>query len=154
MTEKADLHFEAVHHVGVSVADLERSIAFWERLLGVAGRGRRILEGPQIGALVGYPGARIEQCWFDLPGGIALELLCYLDRSDPPYDPGTAHPGNVHVCLQVEDMASAHARALACGALAVSKAPIRVARGPQAGAQVAYLRDPDGVTIELFQPSV
>jgi catechol 2,3-dioxygenase-like lactoylglutathione lyase family enzyme len=145
-------HLDAVHHIGVSVADLPRSIAFWEGMLGVPGRDRRVLEGPQLGVLVGYPGVRIDSCWFDLPGGVALELLQYLDRDEAPYDPGTAHPGNVHVCLRVEDMAAAHAHAVACGGRPVSLAPIEIPRGPRAGTRVAYVRDPDGVTIELFQP--
>lgn len=144
--------FETIHHVGVSVAVLDRSIAFWQRMLDTPARDRRVLEGPQVATLVGYPGARIDSCWFDLPGGVALELLCYLDRDEAPYDPGTAHPGNVHVCLAVADMAAAHAHAVACGARPVSAAPVEVGRGPRAGTRIAYLRDPDGVTIEIFQP--
>lgn len=95
-------------------------------------------------------GARIDSCWFTLPGGLALELLAYLDRSEAPYDSGTAHPGNVHVCLGVDDMEAAHARA--CGGRGVSAAPIEVAAGPEAGTRLAYVRSPDGVTIELRQP--
>ena len=140
-----------VHHVGVTVVDLDRAVSFWARLLGATPRDRRVVEGPQLGTMVGYPGIRIEVCWLDLPGGTALELLRYLDRDDAPYDPGTAHPGNVHVCLHVDDMDAAHAHAVACGALPVSERPIDVAAGPRAGARLAYLRDPDGVTIELVQ---
>ena len=110
-----------------------------------------MLEGPQLATMVGYPGIRIDRCWIDLPGGVELELLRYLDRDEPPYDPGTAHPGNVHVCLRVDDMDTAHAHAVECGARPVSERPIDVAAGPRAGARVAYLRDPDGVTIELVQ---
>jgi len=143
--------FEAVHHVGVTVADMDRAVAFWERLLGTTSRDRRVLQGPQLGTLVGYPDVHIESCWVDLPGGGALELLRYLERDDPPYDSGTAHPGNVHVCLRVADMDAAHRHALACGARAVSERPIDVAAGPRAGTRLAYLRDPDGVTIELVQ---
>lgn len=143
--------FGPVHHVGVTVADLDRAVSFWARLLGATPRDRRVLEGPQLATMVGYPGIRIEACWLDLPGGTALELLRYLDRDDAPYDPGTAHPGNVHVCLQVDDMDAAHAHAVACGARPVSERPIDVAAGPRAGARLAYLRDPDGVTIELVQ---
>jgi len=146
------LHLDAIQHIGVSVGDLERSIAFWEGMLGSPGRDRRVLQGPRLGDLVGYPGVRIDSCWFDLPGGVALELLEYLDRSEAPYEPGTAHPGNVHVCLRVGDMAAAHANAVACGASPVGEAPIEIARGPSAGTRVAYVRDPDGVTIELLQP--
>ncbi len=141
-----------VHHVGVTVADLERSLAFWERLLGTSGRDRRTLQGPQLATMVGYDGVRIDSGWIDLPGGVALELLQYLDRDEVPYDPGTAHPGNVHLCLAVGDMDAAHAHAVACGAKAVSERPIDVAAGPRAGSRLAYLRDPDGVTIELVQP--
>ena len=143
--------FGPVHHVGVTVADLDRAVAFWERLLGTSARDRRVLQGPQLGTLVGYPDVRIESCWVDLPGGVALELLRYLDRDDAPYDPGTAHPGNVHVCLRVDDMKAAHAHAVECGARPVSPQPIDVASGPRAGSRLAYLRDPDGVTIELVQ---
>lgn len=142
---------DAVSHIGVSVADLSRSIAFWERMLGAPARDRRVLDGPQLGTLVGYPGVRIDSCWFDLPGGLALELLEYLDRSEAAYDPGTAHPGNVHLCLQVGDMAAARARALECGATPVSAAAIEIARGPKAGTRISYVRDLDGVTIELVQ---
>jgi catechol 2,3-dioxygenase-like lactoylglutathione lyase family enzyme len=145
--------FSAVDHVGVTVADLDRSIAFWERLLGIAGRDRDLLAGPRLGALLGYPaGLRIEACWIDLPGGGALELLQYLDRDEAPLPDGTAHPGNVHVCLRVDDMAAAHRHAVACGARPVGEGPIEVTAGPNAGMRVAYLRDPDGVTLELRQP--
>ena len=143
--------FKALHHVGITVADLDAAVAFWERLLAVPSRDRRVLQGPQLGTMVGYPGIHIDSCWIDLPGGGALELLRYLDRDDAAHDPGTAHPGNVHVCLRVDDMSAAHAHALACGAEPVSAQPIDVAAGPRAGTRLAYLRVPDGVTIELVQ---
>lgn len=142
--------FGPVHHVGVTVADLDAAVAFWEALVGVASRDRAVLRGPRLGTLLGYPGVHVESCWVDLPGGVALELVRYLDRDDPPYDPGTAHPGNVHVCLHVDDMAAAHAHAVACGAAPVG-GPIEVEGGLRAGTRLAYMQGPDGVTIELVQ---
>lgn len=144
---------EAVHHVGITVADLDRAVAFWQGLLGVAPRDRRVLDGPLLGRMVGYrPPVRIEVCWLDLPGGTALELLQYLEPVADPYDEGTAHPGNVHLCLRVDDIHAAHAHAMACGAQPVTGTPVEVAAGPRAGTQVAYLRTPDGVTLELLRP--
>ena len=151
MTAPTPAPFHSVHHVGITVSDIGRSAEFWAKLLGTTPHDQRTLEGPQVGLMVGYPDVRIVRCWVDLPGGVALELLEYLGRDDPPYHPGTAHPGNVHVCLQVADMDAAHRHARACGARPVS-APVDVAAGPNAGARLAYLRDPDGVTIELVQP--
>ncbi|CAN5196686.1 hypothetical protein BH18ACT4_BH18ACT4_05710 [soil metagenome] len=57
----------------------------------------------------------------------------------------------MHVCLRVDEMDAAHAHAVACGARPVSEQPIDVVAGPRAGSRLAYLRDPDGVTIELVQ---
>ena len=144
--------FDRIHHVGITVTSLERSIAFWAQLLGQPERDRRLMDGPRLGELLGYQRARMDSCWFDLPGGIALELLQYLEPVEEPYENGNAHPGNVHVCLRVGDMETAHAHAIAAGAVPVSPAPITIAQGPRAGTKVAYVRDPDGVTIELLQP--
>jgi catechol 2,3-dioxygenase-like lactoylglutathione lyase family enzyme len=153
VTDARNTVIAGVHHVGITVADLAATIAFWERFIGTKSRNRRVLDGPGVGVMVGFPGIRIDSCWLDLPGGVELELLQYLDRNDDPYDPGTAHPGNVHICLQVADMDATRAHAMACGATPVSDEPIDVKAGPKAGSRLAYLRNPDGVTIELVQPA-
>jgi glyoxylase I family protein len=140
----------AVHHIGATIADMERSLAFWERCLGVRARWRAILDAPYLGRYVGYPGIRIDASVLDLPGGIVLELLHYLDRDDPPHDDATAQPGNVHLCLLVDNIDAQWARAVALGARPVADAPVDVTAGPNAGARVAYLRDPDGITVELY----
>ena len=66
-----------VHHVGMSVADLDAALAFWERFLGVEARWRTVLDRPYLGRHLGYPGVRIDAAFVDLPGGIVLELLAY-----------------------------------------------------------------------------
>jgi lactoylglutathione lyase len=142
--------FTRVDHAGITVANLDRAVDFWEHLLGVAARDRAVLQGPRLGPLLGYAaGLRIDSCWIDLPGGGALELLEYLDRDDGPYQEGTAHPGNVHLCFAVDDMGAAVALATAAGGQTVGDGPIEVPTGPRAGMLVAYVRVPDGVTIEF-----
>lgn len=138
-------------HVGITVADLERSAAFWGALLEVPPTPTEHLAGPGLARLVGYPSVQIDRRWVKPPGGPTVELLRYLDRHEAPYPAGTAHPGNVHVCLAVSDVASAHAHALACGATAVGDGWIEVPAGPMAGSRISYVRDPDGVTIELLE---
>jgi hypothetical protein len=73
--------FAAVHHVGVTVADLERSVAFWQALLGVAARDHKLLDGTGVATMVGYPGVRIRRCWVDLPGGKAK--LAWVAKTNP-----------------------------------------------------------------------
>ena len=142
----------AIHHIGMSVVDIEPALAFWEGFLGVPARWRRVLDRPYLGRHVGYPGIRIKAAFIDLPGGNTLELLEYqTDKTALPE--ATANPGNVHLCLKVDDAAAAWRLAVACGARPiVPDGPVAVDGGPNLGAKVAYLRIHDGITLELFEP--
>ena len=143
----------AVHHVGMSVASLDDALAFWEAFLGVSPRWRTTLDRPYLGKHVGIPGVAIDAAFIDLPGGGILELLAYRVASRQANPDATANPGNVHLCLAVDDAGTAWQRAVACGARpVVPDGPVEVNAGPNQGARVAYLRIHDGITLELFQP--
>jgi catechol 2,3-dioxygenase-like lactoylglutathione lyase family enzyme len=137
----------------MSVASLDDALAFWEAFLGLPARWRTVLDRPYLGRHVGIPGAAIDAAFVDLPGGTILELLAYRvpDRQANPE--ATANPGNVHLCLAVEDARTAWQHAVACGARpVVADGPVEVDAGPNRGARAAYLRIHDGITLELFQP--
>lgn len=138
----------AVHHVGMSVASLDDALAFWERFLGAPALWRELLNRPYLAKIVSIKGAFVA-----LPGGVILELSDY-EASDKRSNPeSTANPGNIHLCLAVEDARLAWKHAVDCGATPVSlEGPIEVDGGPNVGARVAYLRIHDGITLELFQP--
>lgn len=141
-----------VHHVGMSVADLDEALAFWRAFLGVEPRWRTVLDRPYLGRHVGYPGVRIDAAFVDLPGGIVLELLDYDVRDKATNADATANPGNVHLCLAVDDARAAWDRAVAAGARPlVPEGPVEVDAGPNEGARAAYLRIHDGISLELFQ---
>lgn len=143
-----------VHHIGMSVASLDSALAFWEGFLGTQARWRTRLERPYLGRHVGYPGVKIDAAFIDLPGGNILELLDYQVADKKQGSEWTAHPGNVHICLCVEDTRSARERAIALGARPVApEGPIEVDGGPNKGAVVSYLRIHDGITLELYQPA-
>ena len=142
-----------VHHVGMSVSDLDVALGFWEPFLGVGARWRTVLERPYLGSHVGYPGVKIAAAFLDLPGGTVLELLDYQVEEKTTLPEATANPGNSHLCLEVADARSAWERAVACGARPiVPDGPVTVDGGPNEGARAAYLRIHDGITLELFQP--
>ena len=143
-----------LHHVGMSVADLDTALAFWEAFLGVPARWRTLLDRPYLGRHVGYPGVTIKAAFIDLPGGNTLELLDYQvdDRKQVPDQ--TANPGNVHLCLQVDDAATAWQKAIDAGATpVVPDGPVDIDGGPNKGARAAYLRIHDGITLEFYQPA-
>ena len=143
---------EAIHHIGITVESVETTLAFWKSFLGVEPRWRQILDGPYLPDVTGYPGINLDASFIDLPGGIVLEILDYQVADKSPNDMATANPGNVHICFRVNDIDSAWQRAMDSGATPTSPGPVEVTIGPNQGAKACYLRDPNGITIELFQP--
>lgn len=144
--------FIGLHHIGMSVADLDAALAFWEAFAGHGPRWTTVLDRPYLSKVVGYPNVAINAAFFDLPGGIVLELLDYQVEGRAPNPDATANPGNVHVCVRVADAGDSWQRAVAAGARPLSDGPVDIDGGPNKGARAAYLRIHDGITLELFQP--
>ena len=140
-----------VHHVGFTVSDLRRSIAWYERFLGAPPTIRQSgWNPPYMGATIGYAGCEIDWAYFELPGGGSLELVQYVTPPPGHVDMETFNVGNGHLCIEVDDI---HAEYERLGGIATfqSAAPVEIPDGPNAGGWGAYLRDPDGITIQLLQ---
>jgi catechol 2,3-dioxygenase-like lactoylglutathione lyase family enzyme len=144
--------FRALDHVGYAVTDLDRSIAFYETLLGVPLLMRKTWDVPYLGDIVGYPGSALEGAFFRLPNGVVLELLRYLRPGPGTVDMESYNAGNAHLCLVTDDMAADFARIHAAGYDTFRSAePVVIPWGPYKGGKACYLRDPDGISIELLE---
>jgi catechol 2,3-dioxygenase-like lactoylglutathione lyase family enzyme len=149
----AERESEFVHHVGMTVSNLDAALAFWEAFIGRSPRWKARLDRPYLGRNVGYPGVTIDAAFLDLPGGTTLELLEYRDVPRTALPELSGNPGHVHLCLGVTDIQATFARALAAGARPVYPGgPQEVDGGPNRGAVAVYLRiPPDSASLELFQ---
>ncbi len=141
----------SLHHTGLTVSDLERSLRFYRDALGLEVVMQQEKEGGYLAEITGYPGAHVRMAHLEAPvGGHRIELFEYVT---PPGDPVPREPcdvGVTHVCLVVDDIHEAYRRAVDAGATAVS-APVLIDTGANAGAWGLYVRDPDGIMLELFQ---
>jgi catechol 2,3-dioxygenase-like lactoylglutathione lyase family enzyme len=152
MTDDSGATIIGAHHVGISVADIDAALKFWEGFLGRPARWRTVLDKPYLGQIVGYPGMVMDGAFVDLPGGLVVELLQYRTGDKAANPDATANPGNVHICLQVTDGAKAWQRAVDNGARPITPdGPVDITHGPNTGARGAYLRIHDGVTLEVLQ---
>jgi lactoylglutathione lyase len=144
--------FTAVHHVGLTVRDIEQSIVFYRDVLGMTLIRRRETDADYIGQQTGHPGVRLAVASFQpTPDSKqSLEVVQYLTHADAASDPATNRPGNSHLCLTVDDIRAAH-RALRAQGVRFRSEPVAITSGPNQGGFVVYLYDPDGYTIELFQ---
>jgi catechol 2,3-dioxygenase-like lactoylglutathione lyase family enzyme len=139
----------ALHHVGLTVFDLDRSLAFYCNMFELARPGVVNVTGPEIGRSVGVDRARLRIAFLQL-AGVKLELLEYLDPEQRVYERRNSDVGAAHVCFRVSDIDAAYADLAAKGAEFISE-PLRITDGRHAGRAIVYLRDPDGITLELLE---
>ena len=141
----------AADHTGITVSDIERSLAFWRDVLGFALSHRAHQKGDLAEQIVGVPGAEILIAVLKAPGH-KIELLEYRAPADrkKQNDLRPCDLGHVHVALTVENLDDVLKTIAASGWKAAGE-PQTLTVGPNAGKRVIYVREPDGTTIEFMQ---
>ena len=116
-------------HVSVTVADLDRSLAFYRDLLGLRVRETGEEEGGQMATIVALPGVRFRYADVELGDGRILELLQYLEPAGRPIVQRTCDPGSGHIAFLVADIDQAYAELVGAG-VTVRSAPVTIEAHP------------------------
>jgi catechol 2,3-dioxygenase-like lactoylglutathione lyase family enzyme len=142
----------AADHTGITVSNLERSLAFWRNILGFEPSHTAHQTGEMAREITGVVGAEIKLAVVKAPGGHKIELLQYLAPAERKrhVDLQPCDVGSVHVALIVDDFEAILSAIEKSGWKAAGK-PQLLKSGPNAGKRVVYVRDPDGTTIEFMQ---
>ena len=117
-----------LHHAGVHVASLERSIAFYEAVFGLR-RAERLSLGDEQLAFIEAGTSRVEL----IADGAAGRETGVVD----------------HLAFEVDDLDSWVRRLRQGGVRLLDQAPSEV---PMLGARILFCLGPDGERIELFEP--
>ena len=144
------MSYTALDHVGFAVSSLDRSVTFYTELLGEGPVLRKVWDVEYVGRIVGYPGVKLDCAFWRLPRGTILELIEYLEPKPGRVDMETYNAGNGHLCLVTEDLHADFERLRGVARFRHPE-PVRIPWGPYEGGWAAYLRDPDGISIELLQ---
>jgi catechol 2,3-dioxygenase-like lactoylglutathione lyase family enzyme len=145
-----------IHHTGYTVADLDRSLDFYQGLLGFELVARQDKQGGYLGEIVGYPDAHVKMAHLRVPGsGHVLELFEYVAPAGGAPGAGFEPPnvGTSHLCLLTDDLPSLYEHLVSEGVTTFVSPPVLVDTGINTGGYGLYLRDPDGIPVELFQPA-
>lgn len=144
-------------HTGFSVRDLDVSVDWYTRVLGLELVHRQRGDNAYTRTLVGVADAVIEVAQFAVPGRPSrysthmLELIQYTRGAGPDHrDLAVNRVGTAHLALIVTDLDARYERMLTAGARFVNP-PVNVTEGVNVGGSACYLTDPDGITIELMQ---
>ena len=140
-------------HGGITVGEMDRSLAFYRDGLGLEVHFDRIADADYLREVLALEQSAIRVVYLRIPGTQAfVELLEYrgIERhaaSSRPCDPGAGH-----LCLYVDDVEAMHARLTSLGFASRSRGTVAITAGPNEGARSVYAVDPDGYLVELFQP--
>ena len=145
-------HIVSADHTGITVSNLERSLAFWRDVLGFEFSHTAHQTGEMAEQITGVKGAELKLAVLKAPGGHKIELLEYPAPAERKrgVDLRPCDVGSVHVALIVDDLDAILSVINASGWKAAGE-PQTLQSGPNAGKRVVYVRDPDGTTIEFMQ---
>ena len=133
------------HHVAISVKDLERSLEFYRDLLGFEVDWEKDhYSGEAFSSIAGLPDAEARLVM--LKGyGTRVELFEYYTPAGKDHGPRRQCDfGITHFALSVKNIHQVYER--------LSQAGVQFncpPRNPRPGVWATYMKDPDGVTIEL-----
>lgn len=136
-----------IHHVGISVDDLERSLRFYRDLLGLGVIA--VTNEEDVGSVVGIAGARARFADLDAGNGQLLELIEYRTGSRGSH-PAANAAGTAHLSLRVRDLEAALGDLSAAGVDPLGETAT-LSGGIWEGCTVVYVRDPDGMIVELIE---
>lgn len=140
-------------HTGLTVRNLDRSLAFYVGLLGLTQFHGQVGDNAYTRTLVGLPDAILKAALLrlgDAPGHV-LELIEYLQPEGLPVTSRPCDPGTAHLSFRTDDLLGLYER-LAPQGVAFVNPPVAVTAGINKGGYVCYLRDPDGFILEFVQP--
>jgi glyoxylase I family protein len=123
-------------HIGMSVSDLDRSIAFYRDLLGLTVKLRKAQRNGGEVAFLDAAGGQLELSQAPGVTAAATDLA-----------PGAA--GLRHLTFSVDDVDATFGRLLAAGVTPME--PPRDAFNVEMLTRLAFVRDPDGIAVELVQ---
>ena len=140
----------STNHTSFTVSDLEWSLSFFRDILGFEVTSKAPRDPRAIQHITGVKDAEVMIAYVRGPGH-SVELIQYLRpdcEAKPHFSPNDV--GFAHLAFDIDNIDAAVIAAKKFGVDPIA-APYVSDAGPNAGSKVVYLRDPDGITIELIQ---
>jgi catechol 2,3-dioxygenase-like lactoylglutathione lyase family enzyme len=136
-----------LNHIGLTVTDLDASVAFYVDVVGMTFLHRGYQTGGEwFDTLTHNSGAVIDAANVGYEG-FRLQLVKYLEGAGGAAETGHNRIGNLHLCIDVPDVEAKHAEITASGRW--NPTPIvTIAQTPH---RSFYVEDPDGVPVEFLQ---
>ena len=131
------------HHVGVTVSELDRAVAFYTDVLGLEVVAEFSVGGEAFADAVDVAGASAAFAHLEA-GGVRVELVEYGPAGEPMPERSLDRPGATHLGLAVDDVEAFH------DDLDPAVETLSEPRTTESGTTILFLRDPDGNLVEVL----
>lgn len=138
-----------INHVSFTVSDLDRSIRFYNGILGleIINISERLPEFAE--KATGIKNAHLKIAYLK-GGNCSVELVQYLFPKGKKIDTTTCNVGSAHICFNVENFVDV-VRRLSRHEVKFIGDPLEIPVGPNKGKRMMYIKDPDDNTLELIE---
>ena len=141
----------SMHHCSFVVTDIERTVDFYRRLVGLelVARAKNVSEGLGTALGVKQPEAELEIA-FMKAGDTLIEFIEYVEPKVKPCPNDPSIAGTGHICFKVDDI-HAMKRKLEDAGVKFNSEPSTSREVPGKMFKWCYFRDYDGITMELLE---
>lgn len=149
---------QGIWHFSFTVKDIEVSKRFYHDLLGLEIIHEQVQNNEYTSKLVNYENAHLKVVMFAIPNvdhgisGHVIELVEYVNPKGIEINLETKNTGVGHIAFVVNDIHKEFDRLISAGIRFKAEKPITIVEGRNKGGYTIYFYDPDGITLELFQP--
>lgn len=148
--------FGRIYHVGLTVSDLDRSIHFYRDVLGLRFQGELLMKGAETEILFQKEGCRARVAYLsgsELLEAPPVELIQFVGSQVECARADLFSMSISELCFCVEDAWSVYRELVDKGVECLSAPQAFDFRESGFGRSLAfYLRDPDGIILEVMQP--
>ena len=140
-----------IYHVGLTVSDLERSIAFYRDVLGLEFQGEIFMEGEETDKMFRRVNCKARVAYLNGSKAVEappVELIQFVNNEVKKVPSDLFTTSISEVCFYTDDIDSAYKHLVDNNVECLSEPQYFDFRESRA----FYFRDPDGIILEMMQP--
>ena len=147
---------ERIYHVGLTVSDLDRSIAFYRDILGLEFQGEIFMAGEETDRLFRMKDTKARVAYLNGSKAIEappIELIQFVDNKVKKVKGNLFTTSISEVCFYTDDIERVYNSLIENHVECLSEPKYFDFRANELGESRAfYFRDPDGIVLEMMQP--
>lgn len=145
-----------IYHVGLTVSDMDRSIAFYRDVLGLTFQGELLMDGPETEAMFQRKNCRARVAYLNGSEKIGMppvELIQFVDVDIKKQSADLFTTSVSELCFYTEDIEAVYQNLQSHQVDCLSSPQVFDFTADGFGRSKAfYFRDPDGIILEMMQP--